>query len=165
MAIPKYNELFNDVLSELSDKNEYKTSQLKEIISNKLDLTEEEKIELLPSKADTTINSRIGWAITYLKKANFIESKKRGYVNITEDGLDLFNKNHNITLDDLLKVPEFVEWKNPKPQKIEPTDSESVKVINFSQTTPEEEMEESFKKINDELAEKILENILNKEDQ
>lgn len=64
MAIPKFDELFNEVLELLSDKKEYRTREVKEIISNNLDLTEEEKLELLPSKQETIIKNRIGWAIT-----------------------------------------------------------------------------------------------------
>ena len=47
MAIPRYNELFGDVLRVLSDKKEYKTTNLKEIIANQIDLTEEERKERL----------------------------------------------------------------------------------------------------------------------
>ena len=45
MAIPRYNELFGDVLRVLSDKKEYKTTNLKEIIANQLDLTDGERKE------------------------------------------------------------------------------------------------------------------------
>ena len=108
MAIPKYNELFSIILKELSDRNEYKTRDLKEIITKNLDLTEEERSELLPSKKDTKINSNITWAISYLKHANYVESQKWGSVNITDFGLENFNKKQNITSDDLLEVHETI---------------------------------------------------------
>lgn len=159
MPIPKYNELFDNVLRELSNQKEYHTRDLKEKISKKLDLTDDEFNELLPSKVDTTINSRIGWAITYLKKANFIESRKRGWVNITEFGLNYFKNNSHITLEDLFKVQEFAEWKNNS-KKIS---NDTTKQTILTESTPEEEMDESFSKINEKLAEQILENILNKD--
>ena len=158
MPIPKYNDLFNNVLQELSDQNEYKTRDLKEIISNKLNLTEEERCQMLPSNRETIIKNRIGWAISYLKKAEFLESKKWGHVNITQFGLDSFNKTHNITLDDLFNVPAFAEWKNNEKNQNKETSQ-----FTLTDSTPEEEMEKSFKKMNDELAERILENILNKD--
>ncbi len=159
MAIPKYNELFGIVLKELSDEKEYKTSELKEKISQNIDLTDEERCELLPSNNETVIYNRISWAITYLKKAEFIESRKWAYVNITKFGLECYNKNHNITLDDLSEVPVFVEWKS-KDSKNDFNVSDQIKLI---QSTPEEEMDASFYKINKELANQILENILNKD--
>ena len=55
MAIPKFNDLFNDILELLSDKKEYKTRDVKEIISNKLDLTDEERQALIPSGTEPII--------------------------------------------------------------------------------------------------------------
>lgn len=158
MAIPRYNELYNNVLTELSDEKEYRTRDLKEIITNKLNLTEEEINEMLPSNRSTIINNRIGWAISYLKKAGFVESKKWGRVNITKLGLKSHVENPNITEDDLLKIPEFAKWKLNNEKPIVKKDQKQIKLLD---STPEEEMEQSFTKINDELSELILENILN----
>ena len=150
MAIPRYNELYNNVLSELSDEKEYRTRDLKEIIANKLDLTEEERYEMLPSNRSTIINNRIGWAISYLKKAGFVESKKWGRVNITKLGLQSHLDNPNITEDDLLKIPEFAKWKLNNKKPIIEKDPKQATLID---STPEEEMEQSFTRINDELSE------------
>ncbi|WP_407391485.1 winged helix-turn-helix domain-containing protein [Methanobrevibacter sp.] len=57
MPIPKFDELFNDVLEFLSDRKEYKTRNLKEELSKKLDLTDEERHELLPSGSEPIINN------------------------------------------------------------------------------------------------------------
>lgn len=157
MAIPKSNQLYNNILKELSDQKEYKIKDLNESITNKLDLTDEERNQRLNSNKSTIINNRIGWALTYLRKAGYIESRKWGRVNITEFGLNSFNKTQNITLDDLYKVKEFAEWKNNKKSNNEADQS------TLTETSPEEEMEISFNKINDKLAEEILENILNKD--
>ena len=99
MAIPKFNELFNDVLELLSDKQDYKTRDVKEILSKKLDLTDEERHELLPSGQEPIIKNRIGWSITTLKKAGYVESKKWGSVNITDSGLKAHEKNPDITIE------------------------------------------------------------------
>lgn len=159
MAIPKYNELYDIVLKELSDSKEYRTRDVKSSISNKLNLTEEEKKELLPSKSTTVINSRIGWAITYLKKAELLESKKRGFINITKLGLKMYQDYPHITEELLLKSPSFLNW-------IESSNAKSIKksvISNYTSnmSTPEESMENAYSRINDELSGLILENILN----
>lgn len=87
MTIPKFDELFDDILEFLSDKNEYGTRDVKESISKKLDLNDEERQKLLPSGSQPVIINRIGWSITSLKKAGHVESKKWGFTNITELGL------------------------------------------------------------------------------
>lgn len=152
MSIPKFDELFNDILDLLSDKQEYKTRDVKEILSNKLDLTDEERQQLLPSGAEPIIRNRIGWSITSLKKAGYVESQKWGSVNITEFGLKEHESNSNITIDDLMKIPSYQEYVNGSSSEVIDEDGES---------TPEEEIEASFKQINKKLAGELLENILN----
>lgn len=49
MAIPKFDELFNDILEFLSDKKEYRTRYVKEELSKQLNLTDEECQQLIPS--------------------------------------------------------------------------------------------------------------------
>lgn len=159
MAIPKFNDLFNDVLELLSDKKEYRTRDVKEIISNKLDLTDEERQELLPSGTQPIIINRIGWSITSLKKAGYVESKKWGFINITAEGLNEHNNNPNITLEDLLNVQSFKDWFAPdyKPKD----DSTDSSIETNSDLTPEETIEKAYKTINNQLSDLILENILN----
>ena len=151
MAIPKYNELFGDVLRVLSDEKQYKTTDLKEIISNHLDLTDEERKERIPSGKDKVIYNRIGWAVTSLKKAELVESQKRGYVNITEIGLYEFRKNSNITEDLLYENPMYVKWRGGKP------------LNHRTDSTPEEEIEKAINQINQNLSDELLENIYNKD--
>lgn len=152
MPIPKFDELFNDVLEFLSDEKEYKTRDVKEELSKKLDLSDEERYELLPSGQETIIKNRIGWSITTLKKAGYVESKKWGSVNITNNGLKAHKKNPDITIEDLMEIPEVYEWFNGKPKEPKGENGES---------TPEEEIEKSFNQINKKLAGELLENILN----
>ena len=130
MAIPKYKELYPNVLNVLLDGKEYSTRKMDDIIIPTLNLTNEELEERL-SSGGKVIKNRLGWARTYLKKAGLIESKKRGYVNITERGLDAFKKHPNITEDDLWEYPEFVYFKTGG-KEVEPTIS------------PDETPEDSF---------------------
>ena len=107
MPIPKYNELYPNVLKVLSDGNEYSTRSMDNIIIPTLNLTEEELEERL-SSGGKVIKNRLGWARTYLKKAGLIESRKKGYANITEEGLKAFKENPNITEEYLMRYPDFV---------------------------------------------------------
>ena len=151
MPIPKFDELFNEVLEFLSDKKEYKTRDVKEELSKKLDLTDEERKQLLPSGQEPIIKNRIGWSITSLKKAGYVESKKWGSVNITKLGLKEQENNPNVTIEDLLKIPAYAEWFYGTPSTGGGTGGES---------TPEEEINEAFIQINKKLADELLENIL-----
>ena len=156
MAIPKYNELYNDVLQFLSDNKEYHTRYVKEAISDSLNLTDSERNELLPSKRGNLVENRVGWAITYLKKAGLVESKKRAYINITKLGLDDLSKNMEINNQYLLKYESFRKFYYKKHEENKISDNNNL--YNF---TPEEEIENAYNQINDKLIDELIENILN----
>ena len=64
-----------------------------EAISDEFQLTAEDRQQLLPSGTSTVIGSRVGWARTYMKKAGLLEATKRGYIRLTERGLNLLKQN------------------------------------------------------------------------
>lgn len=69
--IPDYQTLMLPLLELLSDRKEHELQDLIKILSDKFNLTEEERNELLPSGNQEIINNRVGWARTYLKKLIF----------------------------------------------------------------------------------------------
>lgn len=158
MAIPKYNELYPNVLKVLSDEKEHSIHEIDDIISDQLNLTEEERNEMLPSGNQKLIKNRVGWARSYLKKAGLIESKKRGFANITDLGLKEYAENPNLTENDLMKYPSFVEFVTGK--KDESQEGETKSHI-LDDSTPDEIMARTYKKINKDLSDSILESIYN----
>lgn len=112
MTIPKYNELYSNVLLLFSnEKEEYKTRHIKKVVSDSLNLSSEERNFLKNGTSEPLVEYNLGWTLTYLKKAGLLESKRRGYINITELGLKEIRENPNITEKDLYKYPSFVEFK------------------------------------------------------
>ena len=47
MSIPKFSELFNDVLAVLSDGNQYHRRELQSEVLNRIDLSEAERAETM----------------------------------------------------------------------------------------------------------------------
>ena len=68
-----------------------------------LGLTEDDLKEMLPSGLQRTFVNRIGWATTYMKKANLLESTRRGYYRITPRGQELLRKKPAIINVKILK--------------------------------------------------------------
>lgn len=66
-----------------ADKKEHSISESIDHISLLFGLTAEEKRALLPSGVQATIDNRVSWARTYLKKAGLLESPRKGYLKIT----------------------------------------------------------------------------------
>lgn len=159
MAIPKYNDLYSNVLSLFSDQYvEYKTRFVKKTVADQLNLTFEERNQLKPSGDEPLIENRVGWTISYLKKAGLLESKKIGHVNITEEGLKLYNENPNLTEEDLLEFPPFAEF--IKQNKINKRKTRAEKSLTSFSSQNEDNLEDTFNKINQKLANLLLEKIL-----
>ena len=86
VAVPKFFEFFGAFLSALSDGRTYKAQDVREYIAEKMNISEQDQAELLPSKRQSTFNNRVAWARTYLDRAGLIETPSRGQYRITEEG-------------------------------------------------------------------------------
>ena len=93
MAIPDFQTLMLPLLELLKDGNSVKLSEMVEIMSNKYNLSEEERNEWLPSKLQKTMYNRVAWAKQYLKNSELIESLEKGSFKITQKGIDVLKEN------------------------------------------------------------------------
>ena len=99
MAIPDFQTLMLPLLESMQDEKVLKLSEIVEIMSDKYNLTEEERNEWLPSKLAKTMYNRVAWAKQYLKNAELIESPEKGSFKITSKGLEILkNKPERITI-------------------------------------------------------------------
>lgn len=161
MAIPKYNELYSNVLSLFSNETEeYKTRYVKKIVADLLDLPPEERNLLKGDTTEPLVEYNLGWTLTYLKKAGLLESKRRGYINITKLGLSEIKENPNITEKDLYKFPAFVEFKRGS-NKLN-HDSNQTKLKDKNEVAnPFNQLNISINQINSKVVNDLLEVILN----
>ena len=93
MAIPDFQTLMLPVLELLKDGKPVKLSDMVVIMSDKYNLTEEERNEWLPSKVQKTMYNRVAWAKQYLKNAELIDSPEKGAFVITQKGLNVLKDN------------------------------------------------------------------------
>ncbi len=77
MPIPDYQSVMLPFLEALSDRKEHSIRELIEKLSNTFLLTEQERKELMTG-GQPVFDNRVGWARTYLKKAELLESPRRG---------------------------------------------------------------------------------------
>ena len=87
MTIPDYQTVMLPLLSLAADGEEHRLRDAIEELADHFNLTEVERKELLPSGSQATFDNRVGWARTYMKKAGLLESPRRGYFRITDQGL------------------------------------------------------------------------------
>lgn len=157
MAVPDYQSLMLPLLKLASDSEEHQFRDAVDQLADQLDLSDSDLRELIPSGTQPLIANRVGWARTYMKKAGLLESRKRGYFNITERGLKVLSENPaEINVAFLRQFPEFVEWQRPKEKPA------AVQTLDKDQSeTPEELIGLSFEKLNQDLANELLETVKN----
>lgn len=85
MAVPKFFEFFVVLLEALKDGEIHSAKEVRETIARKMNLTETDISDMLPSKRQTFYN-RVSWAKTYLQRAWLVETPQRGNYRITPEG-------------------------------------------------------------------------------
>lgn len=155
MPVPKYNEMYRELLMCLSDGREHKSNELKDSVAKLLNLTESDRAELLPS-GQSVYDNRIAWAKTYLKKAGLLENAKRGVYIITNAGRTALSENPNgIDNAYLQKFESFREFASHNSDAEENTKESKA----ISDKTPQDIIGEAFNQINDALIDDVLTNI------
>jgi restriction system protein len=154
MEIPKFHETFLPILDILSNGETMHTRDLYQNVIDKYynDLTEEQLKEKTKT-GDLLVINRIAWGKSYLKKGDFIEYPERGYVRITQKGLQQRNQ---LTLKDVVEeksLLEFYQEENPKnlpTQKIEK---------DLKTSSPQDLIDEGFKLIENEVKNDLLQKL------
>lgn len=161
MALPKYNDLYRALLTVLQDGQQHSMKEIRNSIAQTLHLTEEDISETL-SNGSTVYAGRVGWAKTYLKKAEMIESSQRGYISITPSGRALLASSEPITNAVLAKLsPAFCEFYQHKVSDDASTAPAPAEAREETPETPLETFERVYAIINDQLADDLLTEILN----
>lgn len=163
MPIPDYQTLMLPILKAATDGGEHRVADVMEQLAQEFHLTQEERLQLLPSGRQTTFANRAGWAKSYLVQAGLLESTKRGYFKITPRGHQVLNKNPSrIDNDYLLQFEDFVSFRNRgKTSEIVPGSTTVVEAPEQDQTqTPDELIRTTVRQIDAALAKDILDRIL-----
>jgi restriction system protein len=86
MPVPDYQTLMLPSLEAARDGGEHPIQSLIEDVANRLNLTVEDRKELLPSGRVPLYINRIHWAVTYLAKAGLLTRPRRAVIQITDEG-------------------------------------------------------------------------------
>lgn len=161
MALPKYDEFYRLVLNALQDGKSHSMKEVRNSIAQTLHLTEQDLSETL-SNGSSVYAGRVGWAKTYLKKAEMIDSPQRGYITITPAGQSLLASNEPITNALLAKLSSaFLDFYRPQNGNSTSTQSDSGNTQISTPETPQETFERVYNLINEQLADELLNDVLN----
>lgn len=146
------------LLEFVSEKgNEVSAGEAYEALANRLGLSPQDLLEVLPSGTQGTFENRVGWAATYLKKAGLLESMRRGFYRISARGEELLKKHPpRIDVNLLNSYPEFVEFRQRKGTRTAQKGGVSTALEDKGAVTPSEALESAYENLRDELADELL---------
>lgn len=155
MAIPNYEAVMLPLLKLINSYGSLNRRDAVKLISDEFKLTQQEREELIPSRQFTIIQSRVGWARTYLKKAGLIAYPQRGVATITQLGKDVLSKSPtNIDNEYLKQFPDFIVFLENSQSTNEINGTE-----NLSKQTPEEILETVHLQLKKEVLSELIEKI------
>ncbi|MBL4953048.1 restriction endonuclease [Neobacillus sp. YIM B02564] len=161
MSIPNYQRFMYPFLELLRDQEEHTLQEAYRYLADYFNLSKEERAELLPSGKQLVFQNRIGWARTYLKNAGLLKNVRRGTFIITERGLEILNNPeiNELTQQNLLKYEEFRKFKKINDSLDEDNLEFNTHGIQEEQLTPQEKLEESFKVLEKQVSEELLDKV------
>ena len=113
MSVPAYEKFMFPILKILSDGQTKAKKAIASAIIEYFHFNEQDLSETLSSQSKPTYLNRMGWAITYLKKAGLLISPSRACFQITDEGRKIVEQNIvNLDSKYLRKYESFVEFQN-----------------------------------------------------
>lgn len=159
MALPDYQTVMLPLLRLAADGQEHSLRETIERLANHFGLEEDERKELLPSGGQATFDNRVGWARTYMKKAGLLESPRRGYLRITDRGLEALKQDpERINVKFLEQYQEFLDFRTKgTPKSDKPGESKPEVVL---EQTPLEAIETAYETIRGGLVDELLDQVM-----
>lgn len=159
MAIPDFQSIMLPLLKHLADGKEHSSQDIYEALEKTFPLSRDEREELLPSGKQRVFVNRIGWAKSYLKLSELIESTQRGFYKITTNGSHALEDEHlsHIDIKYLFKISDLFAKRYGK-QKNNPVQTQAGqdKVLSPFARTPEEDIETGLSAIDNALTQELL---------
>ena len=115
VTIPDYQAFMRPVLEMFEARGECGIKDLLPELGDHFALSEQERMELLPSGRGTVLASRAHWARTYMAKAGLLESPRRGVHGITDAGRRLLAE-HDGPIGNavLAQFDGFSDWRTSR---------------------------------------------------
>lgn len=159
MAVPDFQACMHPLLVALEDRSERSVTELRSALIDNFSLVQADLDERIPSGRVTTFQNRVGWAITYLFRANLISRPKRAVYRITDRGLFVLEQNpERVDLKVLSQFEEFEDFRQTKHGGSASTADEPSEVSG-EQQTPEERIDSAYRELRTALAAELLDRV------
>lgn len=155
MSIPDFQALMRPVLEIHADGRDHERAPLRKELAERFELSGDEQAELLPSGNQRVFDNRLGWALTYMTKAELLIRPRRGVTRITDRGRQVLQQHPDRV--DRSVLNQFDEFRGFLSRPNTPTDEPAT---TRDDDTPEEAIERAHEQLTAALAEAALEKVL-----
>lgn len=170
MAIPKFSDIFTELLQVLEHETMLHRSDLTTKVVDLMTLTDDERVATFGGGTNIARN-RVHWALEFLCQAGAVNRPKRGFAAITDLGRKLLREEKpKLTLERLQETDGLKAWKERSREKAARRRSERGEEgdpVDFNLSnegrTPEETIQDSIIEIEESVAAQILQRIKDEE--
>lgn len=162
MAVPKHSDLFRIVLEQLKDGKAHYYNDCVLYVARKLNISDEDCQQTLPNSSRSLLKDRVQWALTYVRQAGLVQSEKRGFNRLTNEGRRvLHDTSIELNKDYLMQYESFRKFVSKgKKEK----GNSSLRSSDDTEGTPKERMDAAFNELNRALETELLDEIIGKKD-
>lgn len=153
MTIPKHDDIRIPALKLLSENESLKLNEFEAPLAKYFGLSEQELFQEYDSGNGKIFYDRISWALSYMNMAGLVKKPKRGTYQISDTGIEQLKSPENIDSYIATQIENRESPKRSKAQEI---------VISNTDLTPQEELYDSFSKIQSSVYNEIIDVVLSK---
>lgn len=158
MSLPNFQEMMLPALQAFSRVSCAKIPEIEKSVADTLNLSEEQKSELLPSGGETTLHNRTAWAVFDLFQAGLLQRIRRGTYAISDAGKALLEqKPEKITRDFLKQYPSFMDFINRSHKNRTEMPQHQQDILD--EIDPETQLDSAVGQLNDKLHTDLLEEL------
>jgi restriction system protein len=118
MAVPDCQSLMRPCLAVHEDGQPHTTTDLRDRLAAQLQVSAEDRAEMLPSGRQSLFYNRVAWAVFYLVRAGLLSRQAFGVTQITDQGSTVLSRYPDRVDRKLLRqFPEFREFQARNKQR------------------------------------------------
>lgn len=165
-AMPNWEGFMIPTLKVMNDGSVRHWRDFQPLVADLVQLTDEQRKEMLPSGGQLKYQNRIGWAVSFLTNVGAIERPKRGHYQITDAGRQLIELFPNGAKERDIKAlgedpaSPIRAYKSAAPRS-KKTDTGTD--VEESAMTPLEQVQSGVERIHEEIAADLLARLQGKE--
>lgn len=153
-SMPPWHRFMHPLLETLADGQVWSKKPMEQTTLDRAGIPEAQRAEVLPSGQRRALN-RIGWATSYLVRAQAISKPARAMFQITDTGRTLLAENpHGITEDVLKVIPAYQEYVPTKGKSV--GDSSPEVMVDDSEADPLEQIESGIEQFEADVASDLI---------